>query len=114
ITMVEELSKIGLVVWSNDRLNFKQTNALWDSSWESHNRSEDELLETLEEAIQHINLLPSMTEVAGRTRDRLIEERKELKEQLAQDGLSSGLKGMDNIELSSMDIVGVSLFYPSK
>lgn len=114
ITMVEELSKIGLVVWSNDRLNFEQINALWDSSWESHNRSEEELLETLEEAIQHVNLLPSMTELAGRTRDRLIEERKELKEQLAQDGLSSGLKGMDNIELSSMDIVGVSLFYPSK
>ena len=44
----------------------------------------------------------------------LVNERKTLKEQLAKDGFSSGLKGMDDIKLSSMDIVGVSLFYPSK
>lgn len=114
LTMVEELSKIGLSVWSNEGLDDAKTNKLWDSSWKSHGKSEDELLETLEETLHHVCLLQSMTDFAEKIRSRLTTERKELKEQLAKDGLSRGLRGMDDIELSSMDIVGVSLFYPSK
>jgi len=113
VTLVEKVCRLGLKVLGDTELDQSEVEIIWSSAPRPHNRTEEEIIEDLDSALHHRRLLPAMMMIGESVRRELVDERKHLKEQLARDGLSGGLEGLDEITLSSMDLVGVTLFYPT-
>ena len=112
ITMIEELVRVGLEIWGDEKMGMKAALKLWKSTVRQHGRTSEELVEALDDALHHVSLFPAMLDVGEAKKQELQSERKRLMDRLRKDGLSMGLSGMDEIEFSSMDLVGVTLFFP--
>jgi hypothetical protein len=113
VTIAEQLSRIGLTLWEDTELDDNSTDQLWFSEPRPHGRRDEEIMQALDKAFHHSKLLSTMTKHAEKIRNEMVEDRIELKKRLEEDGLSQGLAGMEQVELSSMDIVGVTVYFPA-
>lgn len=110
--IIEEIQPIGIEFYSDRILDKDEVKKLTSIEPMAHGFSSDEIAETLDEAIQHPKLLPTIQRAARENCDELIEQRQSMRKRLEEDGLSSGLEGFDEVTCASQDIMTLTIYYP--
>jgi len=113
-TIIEEIEPIGVEVFSDGVLDESLVVKLVSAKHEPHELSGNDIVEALEESIQHKRLFGLIDERAKRNCARIVEERKKLRERLEKDGLTKGLEGFDEVSCASQDILTMTLYVPRK
>lgn len=113
-TIIEEIEPIGVEVFGDGVLDESIVDKLVSAKHEPHGLSVREIVEALDESIQHKRLLELIDKRAKRNCARIVEERKKLRERLEKDGLTKGLEGFDEVSCASQDILTMTLYVPRR
>jgi hypothetical protein len=113
-SIIEEIVPIGVEVYGDEVLDDGLVRRLVDAPHEPHDLGTAEIVEALDEAIQHPRLLRLIEERAKFNCKSIVEERRRLMERLEKDGLTKGLEGFDRVSCASQDILTVTLYVPRR
>ena len=113
-SIIEEIVPIGVEVYSDKVLDDGLVRRLVDAPHEPHGMGTAEIVEALDEAIQHPRLLGLIEERALLNCEGIVKERSRLRERLEKDGLTKGLEGFDRVSCASQDILTVTLYVPRR
>jgi SNF2 family DNA or RNA helicase len=113
-SIIEEIDHIGVEAYGDGVLDESLVDKLVSAKHEPHGLNEREIVEALDESIQHRLLLGLIDERAKRNCNQIVEERRKLRERLEKDGLTKGLEGFDEVSCASQDIITMTLYVPRR
>jgi hypothetical protein len=111
-SIIEEIVPIGLEPFGERVLDRTEAESLAASDFQAHGQSPEDIVDALGGALMHPSLMLLIKETAEGNCDRLVEERKAIREGLEKDGLTKGLGGFDEVSCASQDILTITLYYP--
>ena len=84
---------------------------LIESKPENVKQSEISVKENLTEALKK-DLKPFFDEVVEKRRSQLCQERKRFRERFESEGSADWVKGIDRLDLASIDMLTITIYYP--
>ena len=112
-TIMEELVQVGLPVYGSEPLEQEAVEALENSEAKSAQRSQIEKVDDLKAAIGHEAFEDAVQTHAAERRDKIVEQRTQMREQLEESGTGSWVSGIDDVEIASKDLLTVTVYYGS-
>ncbi len=112
-TIMEELVRVGLPVYGSGSLSQEQVESIGQSEPKPVQPSSHEKQIDLENAIEHDDLDAALDATAEQHRDIIIEERTEMRENI-DTSESSWTTGIDEVDIASIDLLTVTIYYPSE
>jgi superfamily II DNA or RNA helicase len=112
-TLMEEIVPFGLDLLSKDALPNEKVLKIWESPRLNHGNSEDRLLKHLQLALTIPELETKFHAVGEHALEKLIADRKNMIARLSTQGVATDLLGIDKIEIAGVDLLTISLIYPS-
>ncbi|MHA1728800.1 MAG: hypothetical protein ACTSWY_08720, partial [Promethearchaeota archaeon] len=111
-SIMEEIAVLGLDLFSEERLGEELINEIYLSNMKNHGRSEILLKKHLKKALELPGLNKYFDDIGNERLERLVKERKQTKARLSEQGLTSDLEGIEDIEIVGIDLLTVTLVYP--
>jgi SNF2 family DNA or RNA helicase len=112
-TIMEELIRVGLTIYGETPLAQETVEALEASEAKPAQRTQMEKEDELSAALDHEGYNRALQERAAERRDTIIEQRKQMREQLEESETGGWMSGIDSIEIASTDLLTVTVYYPS-
>jgi hypothetical protein len=112
-TVMEELVEVGLPVYGSGSLGQELVESVQQSERKPVQRLPHEKRVDLKNAIEHDGLDAALDATAEQRRNMIIEERTEMRENI-ETSESSWTAGIDQVNIASIDLLTVTVFYPSE
>jgi superfamily II DNA or RNA helicase len=114
IGIVEELVPVAYPVYGGVPLSAEAVNHLLAAVTLPEQRREDEMRETLRDALQETDVTALIRDAAEACRRELVAERRAMREKLAANGAAEAawLHGIDDLSVASTDLLTVCIYYP--
>ena len=112
-TIMEELVQVGLPVYDSGTLDQELVKSLEETEARPVQRSSQEKQTDLRHAIEHDDLDDALDEIAEQRRDKIVEQRTEMRERLEEAGSGGWATGIDEVDIASIDLLTVTIYYPS-
>lgn len=112
VSILEEIVPIGMTVYGNEKLASITLNALLESTPVNIDLSEETVKETLKKALEK-ELEPFFEEEVEKRRSLLCIERRRFRERFEKEGSPDWVKGIDKVSMASVDLLTITLYYPS-
>lgn len=112
-TIMEELVQVGLPIYGDEPLDQATVEALEQSEAKPVQHSRMEKQDDMEAAIHHEGFEGTQQRRAGERKDVIVDQRKQMRQHLEESGSVGWLSGIDDIEVASMDLLTVSVYYQS-
>nr|WP_092687536.1 helicase-related protein [Halorientalis regularis] len=112
-TIMEELVQVGLPIYGNEPLDQETVEALEESEAKPVQRTQMEKEDDLEAALGHEAFEQTLQHRAEQRRDKIVEQRTEMRAELEKSGTGSWLSGIDDVEIASKDLLTVTVYYGS-
>lgn len=116
ISIIEELIAVALPVYGGTPLDREETGKLLDAEPTAGVRTEAEAKEALGDALAIEGLDGSLANAVEASRQRLVAERRTMKQQLSQRGggeAAGWLEGIDDLSPGSFDMLTLTIYYPA-
>ncbi|MHA1383634.1 MAG: helicase-related protein [Candidatus Helarchaeota archaeon] len=110
--LMEEITNLGIDLFGGAVLNNEIVNKIWNSSMKNHNKPDFTLKKHLKKALELKNLRELFNKKAQERLQILINDRKQMVEKLKKQGLTTDLKGIDDISIVGIDLLTVTIIYP--
>ncbi|MBD3213344.1 MAG: hypothetical protein GF311_12110, partial [Candidatus Lokiarchaeota archaeon] len=111
-TLMEEISKVGGDLFSGEILEDELVDQIWQSDWDNHHKNKIELIKHLKMALKLESLNDLLDSLASKRREAIISERKTMIKTLQEQGLSTDLEGIDDLDVVGIDLITITLIYP--
>ncbi|KKK74018.1 hypothetical protein LCGC14_2887970, partial [marine sediment metagenome] len=111
-SLMEEITPLGVDLFNSTRLDNDLVDKIWNSEWDNHSKNLVELKKHLNRALNIDNLESMFNDLAQERLKIIINERKEMVNNLAKQGISTDLEGIENIDVVGVDLLTISLVYP--
>ena len=111
-TLMEEITPLGLDLFSGTRLDDNIINRIWNSEWKNHNKKDIELKKHLKRGLENPNLSQFLNELKQERLEFVVQERKTIIENLKKQGIAADLDGIQDIEVVGVDLLTITLIYP--
>jgi hypothetical protein len=131
VSIIEELIPLVLPVYSDRPLPSAQAEALLNAKLSPQTRTTDEVCKTLADLLERNDLEPIIARAVDERKAEIVAERREWLRAMGTDGeepmgldtaptsetpqasqLPEWLKGVDQLEVASTDLLTITLFYP--
>jgi len=115
-SIIEELLPVALPVYGEGVLDEDATLRLLEAQATAPMRADDEVQETLADALAIYGLDELLVAAVEARRRALAGERREMRQQMERQagaGMSEWLRGMDDLASGSYDVLAITLLYPS-
>lgn len=113
VSIIEELLSVAIEGHSDKVFSKEQTQQLLSSSPEPDNRRANEIIEDIKEALGKKDLSRFVKQKAEERCQELINERRKMKKDLESRGEQQWLEGIEDLSMGSLDLLTITLFYPS-
>jgi len=113
VSIVEELLAFGKLLYSDGNLSAEKIQELQNSQPLADRRTEQEIKEDLVRALSGEDIRTLMRIRAEERCATLIEERKQVKKKLSEDGQHEWLDGIDMVTRASEDLLCTTIYYPN-
>ncbi len=110
--LMEEVAKLGIDLFSGEVLSAKLIESIWKSDSKNHEKKDIELKKHLKKALETPNLDELLKSLAEEQLEIIIAERKEMIANLKNQGITTDLQGIENIEIVGIDLLTITLIYP--
>ncbi|MBN1215714.1 MAG: DEAD/DEAH box helicase [Candidatus Lokiarchaeota archaeon] len=111
-TLMEEIIHFGIDLFDGSLLQEENINAIWSSEWKNHNKKDIELKKHLRKTLELSNLNELISTVVNKRLVFLIDERKKMIKNLNEQGITTDLRGLDDVNVKGTDLVTITLVYP--
>ena len=112
-TIMEELVQVGLPIYGDKPLDQDLVEVLEETEAKPVNRTQMEKQDELEAALGHELFEETLQRRAEQRRDKIIDQRTEMRDELEKSGTGSWLSGIDDVEIASKDLLTVTVYYGS-
>jgi hypothetical protein len=113
VSIVEELLKVGSEVHGDGKLSQDEVDLVSRSAPVVNSRTEEEMREDLNAALSKFYLEAEMRKRAEERCTELAVERVQIKKSLENRGKQEWLEGIDKLSVASVDLLCVTVYYPS-
>ncbi|MEJ2249468.1 MAG: helicase-related protein [Candidatus Lokiarchaeota archaeon] len=110
--LMEEITNFGVDLFGKNRLDDKEVEKVWNSEPKNHGKIDLELKKHLKQALELPNLDHILDQISKEHRDKIIQERRTMIENLKEQGIATDLKGIDDIDIVGKDLITLTLVYP--
>ncbi len=110
--LMEEITRIGIDLFSGEVLSTEIIESIWKADWENHSKKDIELKKHLNKALAIHNFDKLLNSFAKERLEKIIDERKEMIANLKNQGITTDLQGIDEIEKVGIDLLTITLIYP--
>ncbi len=111
-SLMEEIPPLGVDLFNRTRLDNALVDKIWNSEWENHGKNLVELKKNLNRALNIDNLESMFNDLAHERLKIIINERKEMINNLAKQGIATDLEGIEQIDVVGVDLLTITLIYP--
>jgi len=110
---MEEIAQIGFELFNPEiKLTEEMVKKIWDSQWDNHDKNENYIQKHLKKALE-LQMLNDLLKKLGQERLQIIiKERRDMINNLKEQGVATDLEGIDNIEVVGIDLLTITLIYP--
>jgi len=112
-TIMEELVQVGLPIFGDEPLDQDLVETLEESEAKPVQRTSMEKEDDLKDALGHGAFEQTLQRRAEQRRDKIVEQRTEMRAELEKSGSGSWLSGIDDVEIASKDLLTVTVYYGS-
>lgn len=113
VSIIEELLPVSVELHSDKTLNKEEIHRLLSSSPESDTRKANEIIEDIKDSLNRKNLQNLVLSKAEERCQELVSERRKMKKDLESRGEQQWLEGIEDLSVGSLDLLTITLFYPS-
>ncbi len=112
-SLMEEIARIGFELFNPEiELSEEIIKKIWDSEWDNHDKNEKYIQKHLKKALD-LQMIKDLLEKLGQERLKIIiKERRDMIENLKEQGVATDLEGIDDIEVVGVDLLTMTIVYP--